>query len=209
MTRRATVFAHGEDPISHAGVLAQLRGRPEVEVVETLDVKCPVDVGLLIVDAVDEGSARALRALRHNGCSSIVIVANVLDDDAALRAIEDGAVGIVRRSDASAEQLAKAIRSAASGGGEIPQDVLGGFLRQVHSVHQRVLAPRGLAFAALNDRERDVLRLVSEGHDTRLIASELCYSERTIKNVIQDIVRRFGLRNRCHAVSFAIRQGLI
>ncbi len=91
----------------------------------------------------------------------------------------------------------------------MPRDLLGSLLRQVHQVHERILAPRGLAFASLSSRETDVLRLVSDGMDTKQIAVTLSYSERTIKNIIHDIVRRFGLRNRCHAVSFAIRQGLI
>jgi DNA-binding CsgD family transcriptional regulator len=60
-----------------------------------------------------------------------------------------------------------------------------------------------------SDRELRVLRLLSEGCDTREIAHRLCYSERTVKNVIQDVTRRFGLRNRSHAVAFALRQGLI
>jgi DNA-binding NarL/FixJ family response regulator len=82
-------------------------------------------------------------------------------------------------------------------------------LRQVRQVHQHVLVPKGLSFSGLSDREVEVLRLVADGRDTREIATELCYSERTIKNVIQDIVRRFGLRNRSHAVAFALRQGFI
>ena len=41
------------------------------------------------------------------------------------------------------------------------------------------------------------------------IAQELAYSERTIKNLIQDVTRRFGLRNRSHAVAYALRRGLI
>ena len=54
-----------------------------------------------------------------------------------------------------------------------------------------------------------MLRLLAEGRDTREIADELAYSERTIKNVIRDITRRLGLRNRSHAVAYALRQGLI
>jgi DNA-binding CsgD family transcriptional regulator len=63
--------------------------------------------------------------------------------------------------------------------------------------------------ATLTDRERDVLRMLGDGSDTREIARAMCYSERTVKTVIQDITRRFGLRNRSHAVAYAVRQGLI
>jgi DNA-binding NarL/FixJ family response regulator len=61
----------------------------------------------------------------------------------------------------------------------------------------------------LKERELDVLRLLSEGFDTAEVARRLCYSERTVKNVLQDLTRRHNLKNRTHAVAFALRQGLI
>lgn len=62
---------------------------------------------------------------------------------------------------------------------------------------------------ALDDRERTVLRLVADGHETAEIARELSYSVRTITMIVHDITHRLRLRNRAHAVAFALRQGLI
>lgn len=61
----------------------------------------------------------------------------------------------------------------------------------------------------LRPRERDVLLLVADGHSTREVARRLCYSERTIKNILQDLTTRFGLRNRTQAVAWALRNGWI
>ena len=61
----------------------------------------------------------------------------------------------------------------------------------------------------LRPRERDVLALVAEGHSTREVARRLCYSERTIKNILQSLTTRFGLRNRTQAVAWALRNGWI
>ena len=72
-----------------------------------------------------------------------------------------------------------------------------------------MLAPRGLTFAGLAQREIDVLRLVADGYDTAEIADQLAYSERTVKNVLHDITSRMQLRNRSQAVAYAIREGLI
>jgi len=72
-----------------------------------------------------------------------------------------------------------------------------------------VLTPRGLSFTGLTEREVDVLKLLADGFDTTEVATRLCYSERTVKNVVQDITRRHNLRNRTHAVAYALRQGLI
>ena len=58
-------------------------------------------------------------------------------------------------------------------------------------------------------RERDVLRLLADGLDTRSISGTLSYSERTVKNVLHDLNTRLQLRNRSHAVAYAVREGLI
>jgi DNA-binding NarL/FixJ family response regulator len=62
---------------------------------------------------------------------------------------------------------------------------------------------------ALRPRERHVLTLIAEGLSTREVARTLCYSERTIKNILQDITTRLGLRNRTQAVAWALRNGWI
>jgi DNA-binding NarL/FixJ family response regulator len=59
------------------------------------------------------------------------------------------------------------------------------------------------------ERELTVLRLVSEGFDTAEIAAELAYSERTVKNAIHAVTERHNLRNRSHAVAYALRVGAI
>jgi DNA-binding NarL/FixJ family response regulator len=41
------------------------------------------------------------------------------------------------------------------------------------------------------------------------VGRRLYFSERTVKNVIHDVTSRLDLRNRTHAVAYAIRQGLI
>jgi DNA-binding NarL/FixJ family response regulator len=76
-------------------------------------------------------------------------------------------------------------------------------------LQRHVLGPRGLTFSGLSERELGVLRLVADGLDTSEIAERLSYSERTIKNIIHDITTRLHLRNRSHAVAFAMRHGLI
>ncbi len=76
-------------------------------------------------------------------------------------------------------------------------------------MQRHVLAPRGLNFAGLTEREVAVLRLLAEGLDTAEVARHLSYSERTVKSVVQDVTRRHNLRNRTHAVAYAMRQGLI
>jgi len=67
----------------------------------------------------------------------------------------------------------------------------------------------GLTFAGLTEREIGVLRLLAEGLDTIEVGRRLFYSERTVKNITHDVTSRLELRNRTHAVAYAIREGLI
>jgi DNA-binding NarL/FixJ family response regulator len=199
-------FVNARDPISQAGVVAQLRMRPEIRVVETAPQSA---VALMIADTVDEVTTRELRAMRKDSQPKLMLVATIVDDAALVAAAEAGVAGLLRRCDASADMLVRTILKVASGNGEVPADLLGRLLEQVGRLQRQVLAPRGLTFTGLTPRETEVLRLVADGLDTGEIALRMCYSERTVKNVLHDLTTRLQLRNRTHAVAYAVREGLI
>lgn len=203
-----TVRVHAADPISRAGVASQLRSRPEIRVVEEGEPEVP-GVAVVVADEVDDGTVRVLRSLQRSDGARVVLVSARLDDAGLLRAVEAGVSAVLRRSEASPERLAMAVKAAGEGDGSIPPDLLGRLLNQVARLQCQVLTPRGLNLTGVNDREVEVLRLIAEGNDTNEIARTLCYSERTVKNVIHDLTTRLQLRNRPHAVAFAMRQGLI
>ena len=163
---------------------------------------------LVIVDAVDEEALNTLRFVRRNG-EPRILIASHLDDQDLVRAVESGVVGLVRRADATTDRLLSVITAAAAGEGTVPPDLLGRLLDQVGRLQRTVLDPRGITFTGLASREIEVLKLVAEGWDTAQIATKLSYSERTVKNVLHDVTTRLQLRNRSHAVAYAMREGLI
>jgi DNA-binding NarL/FixJ family response regulator len=207
MPDRIPVLVHSRDPISSAGVVSQLRHRPEVLLVG--DDPAAASVAVVVTDELDEDTTRTLRAMRRGSCPRMVVVATRLDDAALLAAVEIGVQGLLRRAEASPERLVAAVQAAAAGDGTLPPDLLGRLLAQVGRLQREVLSPRGMAFSGLTDREANVLRLVADGYDTAEIADRLAWSERTVKNVIHDITTRHQLRNRSHAVAYAVRAGLI
>jgi DNA-binding NarL/FixJ family response regulator len=61
----------------------------------------------------------------------------------------------------------------------------------------------------LTHREFAVLRLLADGDSTRDIAERLSYSERTVKNIVHDLLAKLNCRTRAQAVAFAVRHGAI
>lgn len=209
LTARVRVSVSASDPISLAGVMSALRSRPELSLVREAEMH-EAEVAVVVTDRVDEAALRAVRSARRNHAAQVVLVCGRLgDDDDVVAAVEAGALGLVRRSEATPERLVSVIRGASQGEGTVPPDLLGHLLDQVGSLQRQVLRPRGLTFTGLTTREIDVLRLIADGMDTAEIARTLNFSERTVKNVLHDITTRLQLRNRPHAVAYALREGLI
>ncbi len=202
------VIVCAADPLSRAGIVSQLR-RAHGFTVPAEDNPPPDAVALVVADSMTEEVAAELRVLRGRGVARIILLIARVDDRDLLAAVEAGASGVIRRSEATAGNMAAAIRSAAAGEGTLSPDLLGRLLRQVGQLQRQVLAPRGLTFSGLTERETSVLRLLSQGCDTAEVGRRLFYSERTVKNIIHDVTSRLELRNRAHAVAYAIREGLI
>jgi DNA-binding NarL/FixJ family response regulator len=207
-TARATVFLYADDPISQAGVASQLRPRPEVQLVDPAELD-RADVAVVVTESVDESVLRVLRAVRRGNVPRTVLIAAALDDAAVVAAAEAGVSALLRRAEVTPDRLVSVILKARDGGAEMPADLLAGLLGQVGRLQRQVLTPRGLRFSGLSDREVEVLRLVADGLDTGEIAQRLAFSERTIKSVLHDVTTRLQLRNRAHAVAFAVREGFI
>lgn len=204
---RFVVSIAGADPVTMAGIDVQLRGQTDI----VTSAEPPSDSGVLLVVAeeVDARTIQTIRLAQAGGVRRVILLAGRVDDASLLAAVEAGVCGVVRRANATGESLGRAIRSAAVGDGTLPPDLLGRLLSQVGRLQRQILAPRGLTIGGLTDREVSVLRLLADGHDTAEVGSTLYFSERTVKNVIHDVTSRLELRNRTHAVAYAIREGLI
>jgi DNA-binding NarL/FixJ family response regulator len=203
---RLTVSLHSDDPVSRAGVAAQLAKQG---IAVTDDGEGRSDAAVVVADEVNETVERQVRRLRGVGVRGIVLVVAHLDDRQLFAAVEAGVSALLRRSEVTPVRLEVAIQDARAGNGVMPPDLVGRLIEQIRDLHEQILAPRGMSLTGLSDREIDVLRLVADGCSTSEIAKQMAYSERTIKNIIQGATTRLQLRNRSHAVAYALRQGLI
>lgn len=205
---RVTVAVYAADPILRVGVVQQLRQRPEVDLLADSDAE-GAQVSLVVVDHVEDDVAALLHRLRLNSATRVGLVVGTLGSGALQRVIECGVPAVLRRAEADQDRLVHLVLATANGEGVLPGDLLGKLLSHVGSLQRSSLDPQGLSLSTLTTREADMLRLVSEGLDTAEIARKTAYSERTVKNVLHEIITRLQLRNRAHAVGYALRNGLI
>jgi len=205
---RIPVFLWAKDPISLAGLTAELRFRREFELLPGTALP-RARVAVIASEALDETTLGMLRSVKAQGCSNTVLVISAVGDDDVLAAVDAGVSAIVWRWEATGSWLSEVVVKAASGEAALPSDMLARLLKRIERLNRHVLVPRGIGLNGLSPREIDVLRLAADGLDTDEIGNTLAYSARTVTSILHDVMRRYQLRNRTHAVAYSIREGLI
>ena len=123
---------------------------------------------------------------------------------------------ILTSSDLDGE-IQRALRSGASGYTlkSMPKNELLGVIRSVHAGKRHVppeVASRlaeHLGDDDLTDRELEVLRLIRDGYRNKQIADQLAIAETTVNFHIKNLVDKLGANDRTHAVTIALRRGLL
>jgi DNA-binding CsgD family transcriptional regulator len=64
-------------------------------------------------------------------------------------------------------------------------------------------------YGQLTDRERDVLKLVAEGHTTQEIATRLDISPKTVEGHKTNLMAKLSIHNRIDLVKYAVRKGIL
>ena len=116
-------------------------------------------------------------------------------------AVKAGFGGLLIREDITPASLVATCQAVSCGIGSIPAAILAPLLGRGSSAG--TLIDRGV----LACRELNVLRLLAQGSTTREIAGELCYSERTVKNIVHDTLAKLHCRTRAQAVAVMARHG--
>lgn len=203
------VLLADDHPVVRAGLRAVLETEPGIEVVaeaataeEAVARASAPDVDVVVMDLQFgrgrmSGAAATAAITARAGAPHVVIVTTYGTDADTLPAIEAGATGYLLK-DAPPEELAAAIRTAASGRTALAPAVAD---RLVH----RLRAPG----TSLTAREAEVLGLVAEGLSNHRIAQRLHLTEGTVKSHLARIYTKLGVESRTAAVASATELGYI
>lgn len=154
------------------------------------------DVALLDVRLPDGNGADLLTSLRTEFPQARVIMLTTSEGDGQIqRAMRAGAAAYLLKSTPKADLLA-VIRNVHAGQRHVPPDVA-------------ARVAEHLGDEVLSDRELHVLHLIQEGRRNKEIASDLGISETTVNFHIKNTVRKLRANDRTHAVTIAVRRGLL
>ncbi|WP_327305418.1 response regulator transcription factor [Streptomyces sp. NBC_01298] len=167
------------------------------------------DVVLMDIRMPGMGGIEATSLITGTPGSTVkVLVLTTFDlDEYVYEALRAGASGFLLK-DASADQLAEAVRVIAAGEALLAPNIT----RRLITEFSRLGAPRAPSKARLDElteRETEVLSLVAQGMSNAEIAGHLILAEQTVKTHVGRILVKLGLRDRTQAAVFAYETGLI
>ncbi|MFF5111188.1 response regulator [Streptosporangium sp. NPDC000509] len=135
-----------------------------------------------------------------------VLILTTFDlDDYVYEALRAGASGFLLK-DASAQQLAEAVRVVAAGEALLAPSVTRRLIAEFARVGPS--RPRG-RLDDITERETEVLALIARGRSNQEIAEELMLSEQTVKTHVGRILAKLNLRDRAQAIVHAYETGLV
>jgi DNA-binding NarL/FixJ family response regulator len=213
MSRIRVVIAD-DHALLREGIRALLKVSEDIEVVgEAADgreaiVKCAEldpDVILMDIAMPGLGGLEAALEIRNASPRTKVLVLTQYDDrEYVARFLKAGAAGYVLKKAAGAE-LAAAIRSVCRGGLVLDPEIARGALSESAST-----ADAGAPlYESLTDREKQVLKLVAEGHSNKEVAELLQIGVKTAMSHREHVMEKLNLKGRTELIRFALKQGIL
>jgi len=174
--------------VGHAGTVADARHNPALGAADLVILDPSASGGTDFIGSVD---------------ARVIVCSSDVAEESVHSALHAGAVGYLRKDKLSTETLNAAVKAATTDTSIVAKELMDKLVKGYSFEPDRPTAAR------LTEREQQVLSLIAAGHPTREVAEQLAYSERTVKNVLHDVVTKLNARSRSQAVAFAVREGLI
>lgn len=178
-------------------------GRDAVRLVDTL---IP-DLVLMDISMPGMNGIEALTDIKRRFPKTLVLVVTTHKADEYIHeSLRAGADGYILK-EASHEELRVAVHSVLNGktylSPDISKKVISAYLGTDHSSKQTS------SWDTLTHREREILKLVAEGHPNRYIADYFCLSIKTIEKHRSNLMKKLDLHNASTLTAYAIERGLV
>ncbi|MGC0418644.1 response regulator [Embleya sp. AB8] len=201
------------------GFTVLLNAEPDIEVVgqavDGLDALAKVaelapDVVLMDIRMPRLGGIEATQRITTPPDSDVkVLVLTTFDlDEYVYEALRAGASGFLLK-DASAEELAQAVRVVAAGDALLAPNITKRLIAEFSRMAGAPRAPLKDRIGDLTERETEVLSLIAQGLSNAEIAGRLVVAEQTVKTHVGRILVKLGLRDRTQAAVYAYETGLV
>ncbi|MFI1419260.1 response regulator [Streptomyces sp. NPDC020731] len=212
------VLVADDQQMVRQGFTVLLNTQPDIEVVgqavNGVDAVARVaelapDVVLMDIRMPELGGIEATALITTATPHIKVLVLTTFDlDEYVYEALRAGASGFLLK-DASADQLAEAVRVVAAGDALLAPGITRRLIAEFSRLDARPRTPLRQRVGELTERETEVLALIAQGLSNAEIAVRLVVAEQTVKTHVGRILVKLGLRDRTQAAVFAYESGLI
>ncbi|MEU2440922.1 response regulator [Streptomyces rubradiris] len=167
------------------------------------------DVVLMDIRMPELGGIEATRRITEDHPAVRVLVLTTFDlDEYVYDALRAGASGFLLK-DASADQLAEAVRVVAAGDALLAPGITRRLIAEFSRLDGGGRTPLRRRVGELTERETEVLALIAQGLSNAEIAERLVVAEQTVKTHVGRILVKLGLRDRTQAAVYAYESGLV
>ncbi|MDN3259556.1 response regulator transcription factor [Streptomyces sp. CSDS2] len=167
------------------------------------------DVVLMDIRMPELGGIEATRRITEDHPAVRVLVLTTFDlDEYVYDALRAGASGFLLK-DASADQLAEAVRVVAAGDALLAPGITRRLIAEFSRLDGGGRTPLRRRVGELTERETEVLALIAQGLSNAEIAGRLVVAEQTVKTHVGRILVKLGLRDRTQAAVYAYESGLV
>jgi len=166
------------------------------------------DIVLLDIIMPEMNGIKVLPAIKEKSPDTKALMLTVASDEAMIfKALKAGAKGYLTKN-VSISDLTKAIQAVHQGELWVERKLMARFFEEETIAEPREEDKPGKTKEGLTPREKEVLRLLTQGSTNKEIAKALFISEKTVKSHLNSIFRKLKVSRRLQAILYAIRRGL-